>query len=48
SSVGANKTSDDLSPLVVGWKQAVKERDEGTFDWTSNSPFDDSGRENKD
>jgi enoyl-CoA hydratase len=24
----------------VGWKQAVRERDEGTFDWTSNRPFD--------
>jgi enoyl-CoA hydratase len=23
----------------VGWKQAVKERDEGTFDWTRNRPF---------
>ena len=33
---------------AVGWKQAVKERDEGSFDWTSNSPFDDSGRGNKD
>ena len=33
---------------VVGWKQAVKERDEGSFDWASNSPFDDSGRERKD
>ena len=33
---------------AVGWKQAVKERDEGSFDWTSNSPFDDSGRESKD
>ncbi len=22
-----------------GWKQAVKERDEGTFDWTKNEPF---------
>ena len=25
---------------TVGWKQAVKERDEGTFDWTRNSTFD--------
>jgi enoyl-CoA hydratase len=33
---------------AVGWKQAVKERDEGSFDWTSNSPFDDTGREDKD
>ena len=33
---------------VVGWKQAIKERDEGTFNWTSNSPFDDIGRENND
>ena len=24
----------------VGWKQAVRERDEGTFDWTANKPFD--------
>ena len=24
----------------VGWKQAVQERDEGTFDWTRNKPFD--------
>ena len=24
----------------VGWKQAVAERDEGTFDWTSNRPFE--------
>ena len=22
-----------------GWKQAVKERDDGTFDWTQNEPF---------
>ena len=22
----------------VGWKQAVEERDEGTFDWTGNRP----------
>ena len=25
---------------TVGWKQAVKERDEGTFDWTTNRAFD--------
>ena len=24
----------------VGWKQAVQERDEGSFDWTTNKPFD--------
>jgi len=23
----------------VGWKQAVKERDEGTWDWTRNKPI---------
>ena len=23
----------------VGWKQAVEERDQGTFDWTRNQPF---------
>jgi enoyl-CoA hydratase len=23
----------------VGWKQAVRERDEGTFDWTANRPY---------
>ena len=33
---------------TVGWKQAVKERDEGTFDWTSNRPFGDAKREDKD
>lgn len=27
----------------VGWKQAVKERDDGTFNWTTNSPFDENG-----
>lgn len=27
----------------VGWKQAVRERDEGTFDWTRNRPFDPDG-----
>ncbi|WP_406646764.1 crotonase/enoyl-CoA hydratase family protein [Aliisedimentitalea scapharcae] len=25
---------------MVGWKQAVAERDQGTFDWTRNQPFD--------
>ena len=25
---------------AVGWKQAVQERDQGTFDWTANRPFD--------
>jgi enoyl-CoA hydratase len=24
----------------VGWKQAATERDQGTFDWTANKPFD--------
>jgi enoyl-CoA hydratase len=24
----------------LGWKQAVRERDEGTFDWTANRPFE--------
>jgi enoyl-CoA hydratase len=24
----------------VGWKQAVSERDQGSFDWTANSPLD--------
>lgn len=24
----------------VGWKQAVQERDQGTFDWTGNRPFE--------
>ena len=24
----------------VGWKQAVRERDDGTFDWTNNRPFE--------
>ena len=23
----------------VGWKQAVQERDEGSFDWTTNQPI---------
>jgi len=27
----------------VGWKRAVRERDDGTFDWTANRPFDDEG-----
>ena len=27
---------------TVGWKQAVRERDEGTFDWTSNQSFGES------
>jgi enoyl-CoA hydratase len=26
----------------VGWKQAVRERDDGTFDWTANAPFDET------
>lgn len=26
----------------VGWKRAVRERDEGSFDWTTNRPFEDS------
>jgi enoyl-CoA hydratase len=24
---------------TVGWKQAVEERDQGTFDWTANAPM---------
>ena len=24
----------------VGWKQAVNERDNGTYDWTQNEPFE--------
>jgi enoyl-CoA hydratase len=24
---------------TLGWKQAVRDRDEGTFDWTRNQPF---------
>jgi enoyl-CoA hydratase len=24
----------------VGWKRTVQERDDGTFDWTQNKPFD--------
>ena len=27
---------------AMGWKQAVRERDEGTFDWTSNQLFGES------
>ncbi|SEP06869.1 crotonase/enoyl-CoA hydratase family protein [Aquisalimonas asiatica] len=27
----------------VGWKQAVRERDQGSYDWTENRPFDDEG-----
>ena len=27
---------------AMGWKQAVRERDEGTFDWTSNQMFGES------
>lgn len=29
-----------LNRPEVTWKQAVRERDEGTFDWTANQPFD--------
>ena len=25
----------------VGWKQAVAERDAGTYDWTENEPIED-------
>jgi enoyl-CoA hydratase len=25
---------------AVGWKQAVRERDEGSYDWSNNKPFD--------
>ena len=28
----------------VGWKQAVRERDAGTFDWTANRPINPHGR----
>lgn len=28
---------------TVGWKQAVRERDQGSYDWTENRPFDDEG-----
>ncbi len=28
----------------VGWKQAVRERDQGAFDWTANRPFPSEGR----
>lgn len=24
----------------VGWKQVVREREEGSFDWIANNPFD--------
>ena len=27
----------------VGWKQAVRERDAGTFDWTANRPINPGG-----
>ena len=27
----------------VGWKRAVQERDEGTYDWTANKPFESDG-----
>ena len=26
----------------IGWKKAVQERDEGSFDWSKNQPFDDN------
>ena len=26
---------------TVGWKQAVTERDTGSFDWTTNTPIND-------
>ena len=26
----------------VGWKQAVRERDSGSFDWTANRPTDEA------
>ena len=29
----------------LGWKKAVKERDLGSYNWTSNSPFDDQNKE---
>jgi enoyl-CoA hydratase len=25
---------------AVGWKQAVRERDDGSFDWTENHPIE--------
>ena len=31
----------------VGWKQAVRERDHGSFDWTKNQPFKEKTREEK-
>lgn len=27
----------------VGWKQAVRERDQGSYDWTHDQPFDERG-----
>ena len=30
-----------------GWKQAVRERDQGSFDWTKNQPFKDEPNERK-
>ena len=30
-----------------GWKQAVRERDQGSFDWTKNQPFKDEPSEGK-
>ena len=32
---------------TVGWKQAVKERDQGTFDWSANSTFNGAKDENE-
>ena len=32
---------------TVGWKQAVKERDQGTFDWSENSTFNGAKDENE-
>ncbi len=31
----------------VGWKQAVRERDQGSFDWTKNQPFKEEPSEDK-
>jgi len=28
---------------AVGWKQAVRERDEGTYDWTRDRPVGEDG-----
>jgi len=28
---------------AVGWKQAVEERDQGTYDWTKDQPIDKPG-----